>query len=120
MTFLPLGIVFSVVFGALGFVFLAVGLVVHPGDHGRSTPAAAHAAARRDRARLPRPCPVVEAKHNYGSQIGARHPVTLTVDLAGGRYTRSLLVVSHIDWKPGETIEVKFAPDDPANFVPVT
>ena len=62
---------------------------------------------------------VVGADHSWGTQVGARHPVKLTVDFAGGRYTRSLLVPGHIDFKPGEVISVTYAPSDPANFVPV-
>jgi hypothetical protein len=119
VTFLPLGIVFSVVFGALGFALLAVGLAFTLVTLGLFTRGRARV-QRETTARVSRGrATVIEAKHNYGSQIGVRHPVKLTVELSGGRYTRSLLVVSHIDWKPGEAIDVEFAPDDPANFVPV-
>ena len=119
VTFIPLGIVFSILQGTVGFVFLAVGLalaaialVVFQSSRTRS--------ARETAARVSQgSARVVEARHNYNSQIGVRHPVKLTVELAGGRHTRSLLVPSHVDWKPGEQIPVAYAPDDPANFVPV-
>jgi len=120
VTFIPLGIVFSIVFGALGFIFLAVGLVLATASGIAFARGRAHA-AREEAARVSHgTATVVEAKHNYNSQIGVRHPLKLTVDLAGGRHTRSLLVVSHIDFKPGETVEVAYAPDDPANFLPVS
>jgi hypothetical protein len=116
VTFIALGAVFTVVFGTMGLIFLAIGvidaiiaLVVF--TRGRDRGAAArisHGTAQ-----------VVSADHSWGTQVGARHPVQLTVDFAGGQYTRSLLVPSHIDWKAGESISVTFAPDDPANFVPV-
>ena len=116
VTFIPLGIVFSIVFGTLGLVFLAVGLADAAVaavllSRGRDTGEAArisHGTAQ-----------VVSAKHQWGTQVGARHPVKLTVDFAGGQYTRSLLIPGHLDWKPGEPVQVRFAPDDPANFVPI-
>ena len=119
VTFITLGVVFSIVFGTLGLVFLAVGVldaivaavVFTRGRRG---------GARDEAARISHgTAQVVDAKHSWGTQIGTRHPVKLTVDLAGGQHTRSLLIPGHIDWKPGETVEVKFAPDNPANFVPV-
>ena len=47
----------------------------------------------------------MSAKHQWGTQVGARHPVKLTVDFAGGQYTRSLLIPGHLDWKPGEPVQ---------------
>ena len=40
--------------------------------------------------------------------------------LAGGRYTQTLLAPAHINWQPGEPVQVRYAPDNPANFVPIT
>lgn len=115
VTFIPLGIVFSIVFGTLGLVFLAVGLV-------DAIIAAVLLSRGRDKGEAARisygTAQVVEAKHQWGTQVGARHPVKLTVNFAGGQYTRSLLVPGHIDWKAGESVDVRYAPDDPANFVP--
>jgi hypothetical protein len=118
-TLIPLGAVFSIVFGTIGYVLLAVGvleaciaalfLLRWRGRNERETAARiSHGNAR-----------VVGAKHNWSTRVGGRHPVLLTVELAGGRHSRSLLVPPTLDWKPGESISVTFAPDDPANFVPV-
>ena len=119
VTFIALGVVFSIVFGTLGLVFLAVGVldaIVAAVVFGRGR----RGGAREEAARISYgTAQVVEAKHSYGTQVGARHPVKLTVSLAGGQHTRTLLVPSHIDWKPGAPVDVRFAPDDPANFVPV-
>lgn len=116
-TFIPLGIVFAIVFGPMGLIFLALGvidaiiaLVVF--RRGRDTGQAARISHGNAQ--------VVSAKHSYGTKVGTRHPVELTVDFAGGQYSRSLLVPGHIDWKPGEMVGVSFAPDNPANFVPVS
>jgi hypothetical protein len=119
VTFLPLGIVFAFIVPPLGFVFLGVGvlcglaaLLTHRAGRART--------AREEAARTQRgTAEVVEAKHNYNSQVGVRHPVKLTVELAGGRRTRTLYVPSHLTWKHGERIEVAFAIEDPGNFVPV-
>lgn len=118
-TFIPLGITFLIVFGTMGAVFLAIGvvdaviaLVVLSGRRSRD---AREAAARISHGNAQ----VVSAEHSYGTQVGARHPVKLTVDFSGRHYTRSLLVPGHVDWKPGESIAVTFAPSDPANWVPV-
>jgi hypothetical protein len=115
-TFIPLGIVFAIVFGTMGLVFLAVGVV-------DAIIAAVVLSRGRDRGAGDRishgTAQVVGADHSWGTQVGSRHPVKLTVDFAGGRYTRSLLVPGHIDWKAGEVISVTYAPNDPANFVPV-
>jgi hypothetical protein len=118
-TFIPLGIVFVFLEPSLGFIFLGVGVLC--GLAALLTLRAGRArTAREDAARVSRgSAEVVEAKHNYHSQIGVRHPLKLTVELAGGRRTRTLYVPSHLDWKPGERIEVAFAPEDPGNFVPV-
>jgi hypothetical protein len=116
VTFIPLGIVFSIVFGTLGLVFLAIGLI-------DAAVAAVLLRSGRDKGAAERishgTAQVVGAQHSWGTQVGARHPVKLTVDFAGGQYTRSLLVPGHIDFKPGEVISVTYAPSDPANFVPV-
>jgi hypothetical protein len=119
VTFIPLGFVFAFLEPTLGLVFLAVGVVcalaallTHRAGRARN---AREEAARDERGSAE----VVEAKHNYNSQIGVRHPVKLTVELAGGRRTRTLYVPSHINWKPGEWIEVAFAAEDPGNFVPI-
>ena len=116
VTFIPLGIVFSIVFGTLGLVFLAVGLA-------DAAVAAVLLSRGRDKGEAARishgTAQVVSAKHQWGTQVGARHPVKLTVDFAGGQYTRSLLIPGHLDWKPGEPVQVRFAPEDPANFVPI-
>ena len=116
VTFIPLGIVFSIVFGTLGLVFLAVGLA-------DAAVAAVLLSRGRDKGEAARishgTAQVVSAKHQWGTQVGARHPVKLTVDFAGGQYTRSLLIPGHLDWKPGEPVQVRFAPGDPANFVPI-
>jgi hypothetical protein len=119
VTLIPLGIVFALLEPPLGLIFLGAGvlcalaaLLTLRAGRARS--------AREEAARVTRgSAQVVEAKHNYHSQIGVRHPVELTVELAGGHRTRKLYVPSHIDWKPGERIEVAFAPEDPGNFVPV-
>jgi hypothetical protein len=119
VTFIPLGIVFAFMEPALGLSFLGVGIVCALGA------ALTHRAgrarnAREEAARVSRgSAEVVEAKHNYNSQVGVRHPMKLTVELAGGRRTRTLYVPSHLDWKPGERIEVAFAPEDPGNFIPI-
>lgn len=119
LTLIPLGIVFVFLEPPLGLIFLGVG--VFCGLAALLTLRAGRArSAREDAARVSRgSAEVVEAKHNYYSEIGVRHPLKLTVELAGGRRTRTLYVPSHIDWKPGERIEVAFAPEDPGNFVPV-
>lgn len=116
VTFIALGVVFSFVFGAIGFVLLAFGVfdaivaaVIF--TRGRDKGAAArisHGTAE-----------VVSARHSWNTQVGGRHPVKLTVDFAGGQHTRSLLVPSHIDWKAGESVAVSYEPTDPANFIPV-
>lgn len=119
VTFIPLGIVFAFLVPPLGFSFLGVGVLcalvsvlTHRAGRARS--------AREEAARVSRgDAVVVEVKHNYNSQVGVRHPVKVTVELAGGRRTRTLYVPSHLDWKPGERVAVAFAPDDPDNFVPV-
>jgi hypothetical protein len=118
-TFIPLGIVFVFLEPPLGLIFLGVGVLC--GLASLLTLRAGRArSAREDAARVSRgSAEVVEAKHNYYSQIGVRHPLKLTVELAGGRRTRTLYVPSHVDWKPGERIEVAFAPEEPGNFVPV-
>ena len=119
VTFIALGVVFSLVFGTMGLVFLAVGVIdgvvaIVVFSRARS------GGARDEAARISHgSAQVVDAKHSWGTQIGTRHPVKLTVQLSGGTYTRSLLIPGHIDWQPGATVDVKFAPDDPANFVPV-
>lgn len=115
-TFIPLGIVFAIVFGPMGLIFLAVGVVdaiiaLVVFRRGRDTGQAARISHGNAQ--------VVDAQHSYGTKVGTRHPVQLTVDFGGGRYTRSLLVPGHLDWTPGETIAVRFAPDDPDNWVPV-
>lgn len=116
VTFIPLGIVFSIVFGTLGLVLLVIGVI-------DAIVAAVFLSQGRDKGEAARishsTAQVVRAQHRWGTQVGARHPVELTVDFAGGQYTRSLLIPSHLDWKPGDSISVTFAPDDPANFVPV-
>ncbi len=118
-TFIPLGMVFVFLEPPLGFIFLGVGMLC--GLAALVTLRVGRArSAREEAARVSRgSAEVVEAKHNYYSQIGVRHPLKLTVELAGGRRTRTLYVPSHLDWKPGERIEVAFAPEDPGNFVPV-
>lgn len=119
VTFIALGVVFSIVFGTMGLVFLAIGVIdaivaIVVFSRARS------GGARDEAARISHgTAQVVDAKHSWGTQVGTRHPVKLTVDFAGGQHTRSLLIPGHIDWKPGEMVDVKFAPDDPANFVPV-
>ncbi len=119
VTFIPLGVVFAFMEPPLGFIFLGVGalcalasLLIHRAGRARN--------AREETARVSRgSAQVVEAKHNYNSQIGVRHPMRLTVELAGGRRSRTLYIPSHLDWKPGERIEVAFAPEDPGNIIPV-
>jgi hypothetical protein len=119
VTFIPLGIVFAFLEPPLGLIFIGVGVLcalaaLFTLRVGRAR------SAREEAARISRGSgEVVEAKHNYHSRVGVRHPVKLTVELAGGRRTRTLYVPSHVDWKPGELIEVAFAPEDPGNFVPV-
>jgi hypothetical protein len=118
-TFIPLGIVFVFLEPPLGLIFLGVGVLC-----GLAAPLTLRAgrarSAREDAARVSRgSAEVVEAKHNYYSEIGVRHPLKLSVELAGGRRTRTLYVPSHVDWKPGQRIEVAFAPEEPGNFVPV-
>lgn len=119
VTFIPLGIVFAFLEPTLGLVFLGAGMLC--GLAALLTLRAGRArGAREEAARTQRgSAEVVEAKHNYNSRIGVRHPVKLTVELAAGRRTRTLYVPSHIVWKPGERIEVVFAPEEPDNFVPV-
>ncbi len=118
-TFIPLGITFLVVFGTMGLVFLAIGVVdavvaLVVFSRGRS------GAARDEAARISHGnAQVVDAQHSWGTQVGARHPVKLTVDLSGAQRTQTLLVPGHIDWRAGETIAVRFAPNDPDNWVPV-
>ncbi|MBE2318506.1 hypothetical protein DVA67_021170 [Solirubrobacter sp. CPCC 204708] len=117
-TLIPLGVTFLIVFGMLGLPFLIVGvieaivaLVVFYGGRRR--------AAREEAARISHgTAQVVAAEHSWDTEVGARHPVKLTVALGGGEHTRALLVPSHVDWQPGQTIDVRYAPDDPANFVP--
>ncbi|MDA0178938.1 hypothetical protein OJ997_01430 [Solirubrobacter phytolaccae] len=119
VTFIGLGIVFSFTFGTLGIALLAFGVldaIVALVVFSRARATGAREAVARISHTTAR---VVEAAHSWGTNIGNRHPVKLTVDLAGGRHTRTLLVPSHIDWKAGEPVDVKFAPDDPANFLPV-
>jgi hypothetical protein len=119
VTFIPLGIVFAFMEPPLGLTFLGVGVLFALGA--AITLRAGRARnAREEAARVSHgTAEVVEAKHNYNSQIGVRHPVKLTVELAGGRRIRTLYVPSHLDWKPGERIEVAFAPADPGNFIPI-
>ena len=123
-TFIPLGIVFTILAGdefpiALGLALLGVGLlsavealVFHRWGRRRT---AAEAAARVSSARAQ----VITADHNWNSRVGARHPVKLTIDFGGRQHTRTLYVPSHLDWAPGEWIEVDYAHEDPANFIPV-
>ena len=128
VTLLPLGVVFTILgladagtmTPALGLALLAAGVLL-AGIAGYSFTTSRARTRREEAARVSQGAAVVvEAKHNWNSQIGARHPLKLTVELAGGRHTRALHVPSHVDFKPGERIEVAYAPDDPANFVPVS
>jgi hypothetical protein len=124
VTFLPLGIVFTIlaVAGdmplALGLALLAIGaadaaFALYLFTSGRSR------SRREEAARISHgTARVVEARHNWNSQVGARHPLKLTVELGGGQHTRDLLVPSHVDWQPGQTVAVTYAPEDPANFLP--
>jgi hypothetical protein len=117
-TFIPLGILFVFFEPSLGFAFLGVGVVC--GLAALLTHRAGRARTARDEAaRTQRgTAEVVEATHNYNAHVGVRHPVKLTVELVGRR-TRTVYVPSQIVWKPGERIEVAYAPEDPDNFVPL-
>jgi hypothetical protein len=127
VTFLPLGIVFTILgladtgdfplaigLGCLAVGAIDAGIALFMFGSGRAR------TRREEAARISQgTARVIKAKHNWNSRVGARHPLSLTVELAGAQPTRALLVPSHVDWQPGETISVSYAPDDPANFVPV-
>jgi hypothetical protein len=119
VTFIPLGIAFAFMEPPLGFAFVGAGVVsalvaLLTFRAGRARQ------GREEAARVSRgTAQVVEARHNYNSRVGVRHPVKLSVELAGARRSRQLYVPSHLDWKPGEPIEIAYAPEDPDNFVPV-
>ncbi|MDA0169175.1 hypothetical protein OJ998_08775 [Solirubrobacter taibaiensis] len=119
ITFIALGVVFSIVFGTFGLIFLAIGLldaavaafVLLGGRKRRASDEAArisHGTAQ-----------IVSADQQLHVRVNDRHPVKLTVNLAGGQYTQSLLAPAHITWQPGEPVDVRYAPDNPANFVPI-
>src|SRR4051812_15721860 len=126
VTFVPLGIVFTILgmttdepFTAIGLPFLAAGLLLVVvafvfRRRGRRRDAV-EAAARTSYA----VAEIVEAVPNPYSRVGARYPMRLDVALAGGRYKRTLYVPFTCSWRPGMRIEVAYEPDDPRNFVPL-
>jgi hypothetical protein len=126
VTFVPLGIVFTILgqttdqpFTFIGLPFLGVGLLLCvvafvARRRGRRRDAA-EAAARISHG----VAEIVEAVPNPYSRVGARYPMRLAVALAGGKYRRTLYVPFTCSWRPGDRIEVAYAPDNPANFVPV-
>ena len=126
VTFVPLGIVFTILgqttdepFTPIGLPFLAAGVVlivvaVYFRRRGRRRDAA-EAEARTSHA----VAEIVEAVPNPYSRIGARYPMQLDLALAGGRYRRTLYVPFTCTWRPGMRIEVAYQPDDPRNFVPL-
>jgi hypothetical protein len=126
VTFVPLGIVFTVLgqttdstFTPIGLPFLGAGVVlvllaVVFRRRGRRRDAA-EAEARTSRTVVE----IVEAVPNPYSRVGARYPMRLDVALAGARYRRTLYVPFTCSWRPGDRIEVAYAPDNPRNFVPV-
>ena len=112
-TFIPLGIVFTILAGdefpiALGLTLLGIGLlsaieafVFHAIGRRR---AAAEDAARVSAGRAQ----VVAVDHNWKlRRVGARQPGQAHASLDGRQYTRTLYVPSHLDWAPGEWIEIR-------------
>jgi hypothetical protein len=126
VTFVPLGIVFTILgvttdepflpiglpLLAAGFVLVFVALFFRRRGRRRD---AAEAEARTSYA----VAEIVEAVPNPYSRVGARYPMRLDVALAGGRYRRTLYVPFTCSWRPGDRLQVAYEPDDPRNFVPV-
>lgn len=120
VTFLPLGLTFVFVgFTAPGVVFAAIGALCAAAAPllaftGRRD-AAREAAARTGRAAAV----VLEARLREHSRVGARHPLRLAVSIAGTRAMRTLYVLPSVDFTPGHSIQVAYAPENPDNFLPL-
>ena len=106
--FLPLGVIFFIV----GDLFLTVAILWRQRSRRRDR-AEADARISRTSARI------LEAVPSLHSRVRDRHPMKLAVELAGSRQARTVYVPPHVNWQPGQSIEVAYAPDDPRNFVPV-
>lgn len=119
-TFLSLGFTFIAVGPtALGISFLGVGALSAAGAllavlTGRRD-AAREDAARTARARAT----VLDARMRWHSRVGAHHPLRLAVSIAGTRVARTVFVLPTYSYRPGEQIQVAFAPGDPGNFLPL-
>jgi hypothetical protein len=119
-TFVPLGLTFVLVgLTPLGVVFLGVGAVC-----AAAAPLFIHAGRRdvanEEAARTGRAAAVVlDARLREHSRIGARHPLRLAVSIGGTRAARTLYVIPSVDFRPGSSIDVAFAPADPDNFLPL-
>lgn len=119
-TFLPLGVVFFAVGPTgLGLAFLTAGACC-----AAAAPLVGFLARRQTQreldARTERTTAVVlEATLREHSRIGARHPLRLAVSIAGARVARTVYVLPHADYAPGRSIQVAFAPGNPANFLPL-
>jgi membrane protein implicated in regulation of membrane protease activity len=127
VTFLPMGIAFAIIgfvgepaaFKPLGLIFAAVGVVlalVAVVFRKRGREADEH----EREARISRgTAEVLEAKLNPYSRVGTRNPMKLALLLAGSRDERTVYVPPTYAYEPGKHIEVAFAPDNPANFLPL-
>lgn len=131
--------ILAAVFLPLGVVFTLIGLLAEDVDRGEpegflyaGLPIAAVGAAfaiafvvlmRRERGRRARrtqqaSAEVLEASINHGVQLNTKRQLTLTV-----RFPAAGEVTGKFFWYPsipvGEQIEVRYDPDEPANFEPV-
>lgn len=111
----------SEAFGFIGPVLLAIGLV-NAALAGLYRTARRRTEEERAAARTARTtATVVTSRLSGGVRVNGRHPLSLTVELAGhaGRVQGRALVFPHQAPAPGTQLEVAYAPGDPGNFVPV-